>query len=426
MTARDPTTQMPPIHGEFDVVDAVPLGEALPLNRPPDTDPSVAEEPPGGGVSRRRLAVLSTVVALVIGGIAVVLLRDEPAPPPKPDIAFDAWVPYWTLDASNEVASQRLASMREVSPFWFNATGVDTIEIDPNADDAATDEFLASAASSGVTVIPSIVDALPAGEMAAILADPDTRSRHVDTVVSFVEEGGFAGVDLDYEQFAFADGRDTWASTRPHWVAFVEELSVRLRADDRSLTVSIPPVYDDGRTDESGFWVYDYGAIAGHVDRIRIMAYDFSVGDPGPIAPLQFVQRAIDGALEATDAPDTLVLGVPAYGRNWPIGTTGDCVGVELEGTTTVNTRTVDDLVALRGASPEFDAVTGEWSFEYDLAIEGTSCVQQRRVYYVDGDGVRLRMDLARDAGLGGVSLWAFGFDDDDMWAEILPTVSDG
>jgi spore germination protein YaaH len=29
-------------------------------------------------------------------------------------------------------------------------------------------------------------------------------------------------------------------------------------------------------------------------------------------------------------------------------------------------------------------------------------------------------MDLAIAAGLGGVSLWALGFDDDDVWDAIL------
>ena len=51
----------------------------------------------------------------------------------------------------------------------------------------------------------------------------------------------------------------------------------RLHADGRTLTVSVPPVYDGGQTDDSGYWVYDYGGIAPLVDTIRIMAYDYSI-----------------------------------------------------------------------------------------------------------------------------------------------------
>ena len=387
------------------------------------------------GTRRRRsnpvvLGALGLAVVALLGLGLVVATRDEgePAPPPpKPDIPLDAWAPYWTLDDSVAVADLRIPSMREISPFWFEAQGVDTIATNEFADPVLVDRFMESAEASGAAVVPSIVDALPAGEMAAILADPTTRSRHVDAVVEFADAGGYDGIDLDYEQFAFADGRDTWATTRPNWVAFVEQLGARLRADGRTLTVSIPPVYDTERTADSGFWVYDHGAIAPHVDFIRVMAYDFSVAEPGPIAPLAFVERSIDGVVAATGAPEQVVLGLAAYGRNWPIGIAGTCpAGEDVPGVTGVTARTVDDLIERRGATPIADPVTGEWTFTYELKITDgtTTCTQTRQVHYVDADGVRARMDLARAKQLGGVSLWAFGFDDDDVWDAILPTVS--
>ncbi len=376
------------------------------------------------------MVVAAVVVALALG--VAWFTRGEDSPPPRPDIPLDAWAPYWTLDDTLRVdadpdLAQRLGSMREVSPFWYTATAADRIEVDPNASVPATEAFLDVARSSDVAVVPSIVDTLPPGGMAAILADPDRRRVHVETIVDFVAEGDFDGIDIDYEQFAFADGRDTWEATRPNWVAFVAELGAALDVDGKSLTVSIPPVYDDGRTASSGFWVYDYGAIAPHVDRIRIMAYDFSVGEPGPIAPLSFVERAIEGALEATGAPEKLVLGVPAYGRDWPVAASGECPETEVDGVVGVNARSVDDLLARRDATPVFDEATGEWSFGYELEVSDglTTCVQTRQVHYVDGDGVRLRMDLAREYRLDGVALWALGFDDAAVWDEILPTVAD-
>jgi len=373
--------------------------------------------------------VLAGLVAALVAvvGAAVVLIGDESPPPPKPDIPLDAWVPYWGLDASLPVVDQRVPSMREVSPFWFNAVGVDEIVVDPNASSDLTEQFMDELRDLDVAVVPSIIDAMPAGGMAAILADQAARARHVDTIVGFAEEGGYDGIDVDYEQFAFADGRLTWADTRPNWVAFVAELGAALRADGRTLTVSIPPVYDAGRTDDSGFWVYDYGAIVEHVDRIRIMAYDFSVSEAGPIAPLSFVESAVTGAIEATGSPDKLVLGLPAYGRNWPVFVTGTCPAEDVPGRTSVSARSVDELVERRGAEPVFSERTGESLFEYQLEItDGVdTCVQTRRVHYVDGAGIALRMDLARRYRLDGVALWAFGFDDDEVWDAILPTVAD-
>jgi len=379
------------------------------------------------GRRRRILSWLGFVLLGLLFGSVYLAWQQESPPPPKPDIPLDAWVPYWGLDASLPAARSRVPSMREVSPFWFNAAGVDQIVVDPNASIELTSEFMDTVRGIDVDVLPSIIDALPAGEMAAILADPATRTQHVETIRAFAADGGYDGIDIDYEQFAFADGRDTWATTRPNWVAFVEELAAVLHADGRSLTVSIPPVYDDGQTSASGYWVYDYGAIVEHVDRIRIMTYDFSVAEPGPIAPLDWVESAITGAIEATGSPDKLVLGLPAYGRNWPVRTTGVCPAEDVPGRTSVSARSVDELIQRRNATPVPVDETGEWEFEYELEVSDgvTTCVQTRQVHYVDGDGIALRMDLARQYRLDGVSLWAFGFDDDDVWESILPTVAD-
>jgi spore germination protein YaaH len=379
--------------------------------------------------SRRRVFVIAAlVVALVlVGGTALYVASNEEPLPPKPDIPLDAWVPYWALDASLPDARERVPSMREVSPFWFNAVGVSQITVDPNASAELTAEFMETVKGLDVDVLPSIIDALPAGEMAAILADPTTRAQHVATIRAFAADGGYDGIDIDYEQFAFADGRDTWATTRPNWVAFIEDLAAALHADGRSLTVSIPPVYDAGQTDESGFWVYDYGAIVEHVDRIRIMTYDFSVSQAGPIAPLDWVESAIVGAIEATGSPDKLVLGLPAYGRNWPVTTVGVCPPNDVPGRTSVSARSVDDLISRRAVTPTRVDETGEWQFTYELEVtDGTAtCIQTRQVHYVDGDGIALRMDLARQYRLDGVALWAFGFDDAAVCEAILPTVAD-
>lgn len=365
------------------------------------------------------------MVALVaVLAVGIVLVGRDEAPPPKPVLPLDVWAPYWALDDSLTELDRRAGSMREISPFWFNSVGATEIVVDPNTPLDAAEEFLRIAERSGAAVVPSLVDAMPAGGMAAVLADPLTRTSHVETIVAFARDGDFDGIDLDYEQFAFADGRATWADTRPNWVAFVEELSAALRADGRSLTVSIPPVYDDDRGPDSGFWVYDHGAIAPHVDRIRIMAYDFSVAEPGPIAPLDWVEQAVAGTIEATGEPGKLVLGLPAYGRNWATFVAGDCPD-DAPGTTTITLRNVDELLQRRDVSATFVEETGESVVEYDLEVDdgARSCTQTRQMHFVDARGIRLRFDLARREQLGGVSLWAFGFEDAETWDQILAVV---
>ena len=48
------------------------------------------------------------------------------------------------------------------------------------------------------------------------------------------------------------------------------------------------------------------------------------------------------------------------------------------------------------------------------------SCVQNRQVHWVDAEGAAARAELARRAGWGGVSLWALGYEDDEVWQALI------
>ncbi len=397
-----------------------------------DDLPGLFRDAPAG-VTRQRelqfgrrqmlvLAALSTI-AMVIGFAMIRGGDDGPPPLPPGAVAIDVWAPYWTLVDTMAEVDGRFPEMREVSPFWFAARGVSEIVTDENSSADLTARFLERARDTAVRIVPSIRDETSAGVMAAILADPTSRTQHVATIVDFAERVDADGIDLDYEQFAFADGSATWATTSPNWVAFVAELAGELHGEHRTLTISVPPVYDEAATGDRGYWVYDHGAIAEYVDAIRIMTYDYSVAEPGPIAPLAWVQDSVDGTSMAVPEQyhDKLVLGVPSYGTNWVVSTAGECP-VTAEGRTGVTARSVEALAARRGGVPAFDAATGEWTFAYSLTVDDgtTACVQNRQVGWVDAEGVAARVEIARRAGWGGVALWALGYEDADVWQSLV------
>jgi spore germination protein YaaH len=365
-------------------------------------------------------------VAMVLAIIAIVVSRGGDkvdAPDRSRVLPIDAWAPYWTLDDTISEFALRASTIREISPFWFDATGAATIVANENVNTEEAAAFVDIARRNGVPIVPSVIDAMPAGGMAAVLADPTQRAVHIDALVTFATTMKAAGLDLDYEQFAFADDRSTWATTQPNWTAFITELAKRLHANDMTLTVSIPPVYDAGQSPESGYWVYDYAGIAPHVDRIRVMAYDYSTAEPGPIAPLEWVRTVISGTIAASGTPEKLVLGIPLYGYTWPITTIGTCPADQVLGRTTVNHRAFDDLVARRAATPISEPTTGEVTFNYEIVLSdgATTCTETRTVWYVDPTGAAVRQQMAEDAGFAGVSLWALGFDSPATWASLVP-----
>ena len=376
----------------------------------------------GAGPRRRGLGLVAGLVVVAVAAVGAAALLRDPPPPPPPDIPIDAWVPYFELTDAEATLATNGQMIRQVSPVWYTAQDATTITIEGNLTPEATAQFVAATRAAGAKLVPSIVDVMPAGGMAAVLADPASRAAHVATIGDLAAANGFDGIDIDYEKFAFSDDRATWPTTRPLWIDFITELGARLHADGRTLSVSVPYIKDDGRTDDSGYWVYDYGGMEPHVDQIRIMAYDYSTDKAGPIAPLSFVQQAIDGAKQATEDDGKLALGVALYGYNWPIATVGTCPA-EQEGKTSVSQRNIDELLAKRAATPVFDPVTGESSFTYPLEVTDgtTTCTQTREVHFVDAQGARLRVDLARTELLGSVSLWALGFDSPATWQAIGP-----
>lgn len=386
--------------------------------RPRDDATGTPSKPSAAGAERRRrTALFSLVAALLVGALGVAWFQRS-GPDDPPDLEVLGWLPYWVAEDGLASLERAGGELSVVSPFWFVARGPTTILADDHADPAATEAAMAAARASGAAVVPSVLDGMDAGGMAAVLGDPASRAVHVDAVIGFVVDNGFDGVDLDYEQFAFADDRSTWEATRPAWVAFVEELSGELHRRGKVLHVSVPPVYDSGRSVTSGYWVYDHGAIIDFVDRLRIMTYDYSPGEPGPIAPIDWVVSSLDGTIEATGSPDRLALGIPFYGYNWFVGTTGSCSEPGDTGRTTVTQRSLADLIARRGATPAADTVNAEITFEYRIPSENgdPACDQRREVHLVDVNGALQRIELARDRGLSAVSLWAIGYESEDFW----------
>jgi len=373
--------------------------------------------------ARRRKSRLRPLVGLLVvgalgAGVAMVG-RNTTAAPPLKDIPISGWAPYWVMPEATATIGAYGNNLHEVSPFGYSSTGATDINFPGSSEELTV--LIDTIRQQGVKVIPAITDGMPAGGMAAVLADPTQRAAHVIAITSLAQQNDFDGIDIDYEQFAFADGRETWEATRPNWVAFIDELSTALHFIGKVLTVSIPPIYDTERTADSGYWVYDYAAIGEHVDRIRIMAYDYSTDRPGPIAPLAWVRSTVTAAKKAVDDDSKIVLGIPLYGRNWVIGTTGTCPA-DAPGKVDPNLREVAALLVQYGATPIRDEGTKESTFTYQReSSDGiNSCVQTRKVHFMDAAGVRDRVDVAREQRIGGVVFWALGYDTDVEWAAVV------
>ena len=211
----------------------------------------------------------------------------------------------------------------EVSPFWYALASASKI----------TDQYsignpsvpisvpIATMRSMNFKIIPTITDGTGKGALAKFLAIDASRASIIQNIISLINQNNYDGIDLDFENFAFVDGNTTWPTTAPLWTQFIKELSTALHAQNKILSITSPVAFDPA-TGKKGYYVYSWPAISNYIDRLRIMAYDYSVATAGPIGPINWTEAAVSYAASVI-SPSKIYIGIPAYGRDWVTNVSG-------------------------------------------------------------------------------------------------------
>lgn len=377
----------------------------------------------------------------------------------EPNRFVTGWVATWTATSGRAVIDDPGSSslLGEVSPMWFVTD--DDATVDQSGSSTNLSAVVSSLRAKGLPVVPAIFDSQPSGVMRRILDDPTQRRRHVRNIVDLVVARNFDGIDLDYEVFAFGDSRSTWDSIRPDWISFVRELGAALHARGKVLSVTIPAVWRSGTT-TTGYWVYAQQDIAPHVDRIRIMVYDWSVSTAGPIGPMWWVRAVIDYSTNVAKVhPSRLQLGIPAYGRHWAVKrvATQTCP----DGAVFRDSITLGEAAPLAAANRVTPVrhSSGELTFSWVQYVSGTvtgpvvppsytppstvidridgparplspatrldapatpiSCEVLHTVFVPDAVNLRQRAEAALAARWSGVAVWALGYETADVYEQF-------
>ena len=265
---------------------------------------------------------------LLISAITFTLLLSSLSPatannPPRKILS--GWLPDYSLARNLPTVEGNLDLIRDISPFWYGLTGATTIK-DKYAIGRYTtpvEQVIARLKANGLLLLPTITDDNPKLVLANLLANPNTRTSIVQTIKNLVLKYNYDGIDLDFETFYTQDGRSSWPALKPNWIAFIKELSTALHDQGKLLSVTTPPDFAP-ETKRAGNSVYSWAEIGPLIDRLRIMAYDFSTTSPGPIGPLPWSEDAVKYAV--TQMPASKVyLGIPGYGRDWITKVEGVC-----------------------------------------------------------------------------------------------------
>lgn len=346
------------------------------------------------------------------------------------------FAPHWKIDNLDNVDFSTLTTL---AYFGVPLNGDGSLDkTDPGYSTLGSDkatQIFAKAHRYGTRVVLTITQ-MENGPIVELLDDPGAQNNAVENIVSEVKERGLDGVNIDMEYSG-----DPGSGYREKFVNFVSKLNQKLHKEipQSKLTVSVYAVsVKDGK-------LYDIGQLNKVSDGIFMMAYDFAVrGSENaiPTAPLYGhkegkywydVSSAVEDFLKVMPA-DKLILGVPWYGYDYSV----DQPGV--------------NVATNKGYSYWYKQWISPWYWVWRKAYYAPPSIVQtystsindikadktgwdnlgkvgwkaykddsgawRMFFMEDSRSLSEKYNFAKSKNLGGVGIWALGFDEgkSDMW----------
>lgn len=232
------------------------------------------------------------------------------------------------------------------------------------------------------------------------LGNAAIRTEAVGRIAEAARSWGMTGVHIDFEGVS--------AARRNDLVTFMKELRQKLAMDNIGLSMAVP-AKTFATADSLWTGAYDYRALAAHVDFLMIMAYDlhWPGGPPGPVASLPWVRNVLDYALDPEGGavpPTQIVLGLPAYGYDWPLHGARPGEAVTFAET---SERYNDALSRDPATEVRWHGEHGAPYLDYD----------GRRIWFENAHSLHFKLELAREYGLRGVAIWRLGQEDPAVWS---------
>jgi spore germination protein YaaH len=241
-----------------------------------------------------------------------------------------------------------------------------------------------------------------------LLDDPvASATRMMSDIAPIMKEKKFEDLNLDIETFMEASD-----SGREKFTLFVRTVKEILHAQKLgSLSIDLIPIALVKPK------LYDASALGKIVDSVILMTYDYHYSGSytsGAVAPiggagetLEFdVDVAVKEALRIIPK-EKILLGIPLYGYQWetiePASESATIAG----GSETVSSRRIaEKLETCTDCVRGFDPIARE---PYVIYPEGEV---YKQAYYENEDAMKEKIKLAQKYNLGGVALWALGYDD--------------
>lgn len=336
--------------------------------------------------------------------------------------AVYGFLPYWNL---NKVTIQ--PEVTHLGYFSLGITSNGTLRTreadyqEPGYTGLQSDRFLelASQMEQQNGSVEIVLTQFDADEITAFLASEDAQQKMMESLDDVILAYPVSGVNIDIEYAGTITPQ-----VRNNMTRFVRNLRSHLNSRYDSIDLSID-MFASASKDQS---IWDIQAIAPEVDYIIVMAYDFhrrSSPQAGPVAPLfggkELWDSDINQHLQAflTYVPaQKILLGIPFYGYEWQT-TNRDAQSHTFPDTG--STAQMDRVKELLAQKDELQVEEG-WNEQalspyLSYVEDGNTYV----LYYENSRSISYKLDYVNQLDLGGVAIWALGYEGDsrELWDVI-------
>lgn len=263
-----------------------------------------------------------------------------------------------------------------------------------------------------LTFMPESQDAL-----IAMISSSTLRAQTIKTIRELVNESGAVGINIDFEPLG-----DIASSTKNNFTLFINELRSMLDELDEPEKLLTVSTYASAAVRPR---IWDLEALSNHVDYFVIMTYDYTMPaslSSGPNSPLRgsgdlFEHDIVKNISEITKlVPSSkILLGIPFYGYEWDTVDSSKYSPTDSKGS----------MASLERVQQLLDDKTLELVWDRNSLTPygiSTSSGQVSQIYFENETSIRLKIEFVKSASLGGIAIWALGYEGNNSW--VWPTIN--
>lgn len=271
-----------------------------------------------------------------------------------------------------------------------------------------TTSLIDSAKANGCKVFLSVSN-FGSDNNAKFLKNPEAHKTLIDSLSSLLALRSADGINIDFEGVA-KENRDSFTQ-------LVIQISKGLKQDNPKYIVSLCLYATDWHD------IFDIKAIDPHIDFYTLMAYDYYGSfskTTGPVSPFKnskMFGKGLEASVNSYNKKGVnrskLIVGLPYYGAEWY--TRNSKMGTKVTKFKShppyksIREFYIDSL----NIPIQFDSIS---SSSYIVIKESDD--EYRQIFFEDTISLSIKYDWVKENKIGGVGIWALGYDDgySELW----------